>query len=323
MKTTMLWLAMAGAALAQDRGTERQVTTLKERLGLSEEQTTKVREIFAKEQADRDKLDEERVAKIKELLTDEQKPKYDELRAQGGRGGRGGAAPGGFGGFGNFGRGNQFQLENLKTELGLTDEQVEKIKPIIDEQTAAMTKRMEELRAQGFQGLDWQAELGKMQEAIKSSSDRIKVHLNDEQKTKLDAQIERATAMFRMIPGLAQNRGGAPAVASRPSAEERVRRAVDALKIEKEDERAAVRSLIEKVVKAQDALEDQGKSSRDRAGESARNAELSEQALEDRLGEGRKERRRLEKELSDLQGQLADVVSVRQEAELVQQGILR
>lgn len=322
MKTTMLWLAMAGAALAQDRGTERQVTTLKERLGLSEEQATKVREIFAKDQADRDKLEEDRVAKIKEVLTDEQKPKYDELRQQGGRGFRGQGNPGGFGNFGAFRGGNQFQLENLKTELGLTDEQMEKIKPILDEQTAAMTKRMEELRQQGFQGLDWQAELAKMQDAIKSTSEKLKVHLNDEQKGKLDGMIERATAMFRMIPGLAQNRGAA-AVATRPSAEERVRRAVDALKIEKEDERAALRSLIEKVVRAQDALEDQGKSSRDRAGESARNPELSQQALEDRLEEGRKERRRLEKELSDLQGQLADVVSVRQEAELVQQGILR
>jgi hypothetical protein len=328
MKTLGLWLIMAGAALAQDRGTERQVTLLKERLGLNDEQTAKVREIFAKEQADREKLDEDRVAKIKDLLTDEQKPKYEELRQQGGRAFRGAGqpgAPGGFGGFGNFGRGNQFQLENLKAELGLTDEQVEKIKPIIDEQTAAMTKRMEELRQQGFQGLDWQAELGKMQEAIKSTSDKVKVHLNDEQKTKLDAQIERATAMFRMIPGLAQGRGGfgAPPTPTRPSAEERVRRAVEALKIEKEDERAAIRSLIEKVVKAQDALEDYLKSSRDRAGEAARNSELSEQALEDRLGEVRKERRRLEKELSDLQGQLADVVSVRQEAELVQQSILK
>jgi chromosome segregation ATPase len=126
-----------------------------------------------------------------------------------------------------------------------------------------------------------------------------------------------------MIPGLGGGRGfGAAATPTRPSVNERVSRAIEALKVEKDDERAALRELIEKIVKAQDAVEDYQKSSRDRAGEAARNAELSEQALEDRLGEVRKERRRLEKAVADLQAQLADVVSARQEAVLVQQGIL-
>ena len=332
MKTTMLWLAMAGAALAQDRGTERQLNFLKERLSLSEEQSGKIREVYVKDQADREKLEEDRAAKVRELLTEEQRPKYDELRQQFRAGGQGqGRGQGGFGGPGGFGapRGgppggaaaaNQFSIESLKLELKLTDEQAEKIKPILDETQAIHTKRIEDLQKQGFQGVDWQAEMAKFNETVKTSSDQVKVHLNEEQKTKFDGMVERATAMFRMIPGFGPPRA---AVAARPSAEDRIRRAVDALKIEKEDERSAVRDLIEKVVKAQDALEEQAKSSRELAGQSARNSELSEQALEDRLGEGRTERRRLEKILSDLQAALADVLSVRQETELVQQGILR
>ena len=305
MKTWALWMSMAAAALAQDRGTEFRVSQLKERLGLSEEQAAKVREILEKDQE-----------KIRELLTDEQKAKYDELRRNPQAGG---------GGRQNFQFGRGMQLDNLKQELNLTDEQLEKIKPIVEEFQAQTQKRMEELRRGGFQGLDWQAELQKVQENLKAFSEKVKAHLTEEQKTKADALLERATGMFRMVPGMLQRfrAGGNAPAPSRAPVEERVKKAVDALQIEKEDERAAVKGLVEKALKAQDALEDYLKSSRDGLGAAAANKELSNEALEDKLSEQRKERRRLEKELKDAQDALADVVNARQELELVRQGVLR
>ncbi len=311
MNTLVLWLSLAAAA--QDRGTEFRVNQLKQQLGLSDEQTAKVKEIFEKD-----------VERIREVLTDEQKTKFDELRRNQGQGGgpfRFGGGQGGFGGGRNFG---QMQLDNLKTELGLSDEQVEKIKPLVDDFNAQAQKRMEELRQGGFQGLDWAGELQRGQDNMKAFAEKVKAHLTDEQKTKADQMMERMTGWMRAIPGVLQRfqQPGA-AVPSRASAEERVKKAVDALQIENEAERSAIRGLIEKVVKAQDALDDYLKSSRDGLGAAASNKELSNEALEDKLSEQRKERRRLEKDLKDAQDALADVVSSRQELELVRQAILK
>ncbi len=314
MKTLVIWLSLAAAA--QDRGTEFRVNQLKQQLGLSDEQTAKVKEIFEKD-----------VDRIREVLTDEQKTKFDELRrnqAQGQGGGqfRFGGGQGGFGGGRNFG---QMQMDNLKSELGLSDEQVEKIKPIVDDFNAQAQKRMEELRQGGFQGLDWAGELQRGQDNMKAFAEKVKAHLTDDQKTKADQMMERMTGWMRAIPGVLQRfqQGGAAGTPSRASAEERVKKALDALKFENDAERDAVRGLIEKAVKAQDALDDYLKSSRDNLGAAASNRELSNEALEDKLSEQRKERRRLEKELKDAQDALADVVNSRQELELVRQAILK
>lgn len=309
MRTWALWMSMAVAAWAQDRGTEFRVNQLKRELGLSDEQAAKVKEILEKD-----------AERIRELLTDEQKSKYDELRQRGaGGGGRQGFQFGG-----GRGLGGGMQLDNLKQELNLTDEQVEKIKPIVDDFNAQATKRMEELRQGGFQGLDWAGELQRGQDNMKAFAEKVKTHLTDEQKTKADQMMERMTGWMRAIPGVLQRfqQPGAAAPA-RASAEERVKKAVDALKFENDAERDAVRGLIEKAVKALDALEDYLKSSRDGLGAAASNRELSNEALEDKLAEQRKERRRLEKDVKDAQDALADVVNSRQELELVRQAILK
>ena len=317
----------------QDRGLEFRVNALKQRLSLTDEQTAKVREIYQKDAEETQKLEDARAAKVKEILTDTQKTQYDEvLRSFRGGGAQGGqrfqfGGQGGGGGF-QFGGGRgmgQFSIEDLKRELSLTDEQVTKIQPIVEEFTASATKRMEELRQGGFQGLDWMGELTKFQDQIKGLGEKIKAHLNDDQKTKMDGLMDRATGWMRSIPNLGAlgNLRGTATAGSRLSVDERVRRAMEALKIEKEVERQAVSDLVTKVVKAQDALEDYVKSSREPLQTAGRNAELSDQALEDKLTEQRNERRRLEKALSELQGQLADVVTHRQEIELVLLGILK
>lgn len=319
MRSLFAFLILASPLAAQqdNRATEFTVNRLKERLGLTEEQTAKVKEILSKEE-------ESRVAKMNELLNDEQKKKYEELRAQGS--GRSTAGRGGFGGFGGGqGRGpGQFNMDDLKRELTLSDEQIEKIKPMVDEFGTQIQKRMEELRTSGFQGLNLGEEMTKGQESMKQLSEKVKAHLNDEQKTKLDGIMERMTGWMRMIPQmLGQRQGGTATGATRLSVEAAVAKAMDALKIEKDDERSAVRELVEKVVRAQYALEDALKAARGRLGEASRDRDLSDAAVEDRIKESIEERRKLERVLSELQKQLADVVSSRQELELMAQGILK
>jgi hypothetical protein len=159
----------------------------------------------------------------------------------------------------------------------------------------------------------------KYQDSLKALADKVKVHLTDEQKTKLDALVERATGMMRMIPNL-MNRGGPP---PRPSAEDKAARAVAALKIEKDDEKTAITDLVTKIVKAQYDLEDFTKTSRDRMSEAAKNHDLSDAAVEDRIKESQEDRRKREKDIAALQKQLAEVVTNRQELELMAQGILK
>jgi hypothetical protein len=323
MRALMILALMAAPVLAQDnRGQDFLLNRMKDRLKLSEEQTAKVKEIFAKDTEDRTKMDEARTEKVNALLSDEQKKLYEEMRNQRGRGGFGGA-----------GGGQQFQfnggrpmgsvnIDDVKRELNLTDEQVEKIKPLYDEFNANVQKRTTENMEKGFANLNISEEMQKYQESLKALSEKVKVHLTDEQKPKLDALVERATGFMRMIPGLL-NRGGAAAAPVRPSVEDRVRSAVAALKIEKEDEKSVVSDLVTKIVKAQYDLEDYLKSSREKLAEAAKNSDLSDAAVEDRIKETQEDRRKREKDITALQKQLTEVVTNRQELELMASGILK
>lgn len=317
MRVLLVVALMASPLMAQDnanRGQEFMVNRLKDRLKLTDEQTAKVKEILTKDGEERTKMDEARTEKINALLNDEQKKQYEELRARGNRGG----GQFQFGGAGGRPMGS-VNIDDVKRELSLTDEQAEKIKPLYDEFNANVQKRASELAEKGFQGLNFAEEMQKYQDSLKALADKVKVHLTDEQKTKLDALVERATGMMRMIPNL-MNRGGPP---PRPSAEDKAARAVAALKIEKDDEKTAITDLVTKIVKAQYDLEDFTKTSRDRMSEAAKNHDLSDAAVEDRIKESQEDRRKREKDIAALQKQLAEVVTNRQELELMAQGILK
>jgi hypothetical protein len=318
MRAWIAVVALAGTVWAQqdpNRANEFLLNRMKDRLSLSDDQVSKVREILASDSEGRTKLDEARTARINELLSEEQRKQYEEFR-RGSRGAGGGQQ------FRFGGLQGAMNMDDLRRELSLTDEQAEKIKPMVDEFSSGMQKRMDELRGGGFQGLDWQAEIQKFQESIKGLSDKIKVHLTDEQKTKMDALIERATSFTRLIPGFG-NRPPTADRAPRLSPEERVRRAVDALQIDKEADRAAIGDLIGRIVKAQGELDAYQGTAREKLQGASRDKELSDAALEDRIKEIQEERRKREKEIAGLQKQLAEAVNNRQEIELMLQGILK
>jgi hypothetical protein len=327
MRVLMALALMASPLMAQqppqqDRGTDFMVQRLKDRLKLSDDQAAKVKEILVKEGEDRTKMDDARTEKINALLDADQKKLYEDMRSNQ-RGFRGG--PGGnqfqFGGPGGRAMGT-VQIDDVKKELGLTDEQVEKIKPLYDEFNANIQKRAEELRDKGLQGFNFADEMTKYQDNLKGLAEKVKVHLTDEQKTKLDGLMDRSTGWMRMIPNLTARLGGGGSP-QRPSVEDRVRSVVGALKIEKDDERSAVADLVSKIVKAQYELEDFTKSSREKLSEAAKNRELSDAAVEDRIKEAQEDRRTREKMIVGYQKQLAEVVTNRQELELMAQGILK
>jgi hypothetical protein len=326
MRVLMALALMAAPALAQDsRATDFIVQRLRERLRLSDEQAEKVKEIFAKDADDRTKMDDARTEKINALLDADQKKLYEEMRANQ-RGFGGGPRSFAFGGAGGQRPGGPMgavNIEDAKRELSLTDEQVEKIKPLYDEFNAKLQKRQEELRDKGWQGLNFAEEMQKYQENLKGLTEKVKAHLSDEQKTKLDGLVERVTGMMRFIPNFMNAGGRGGAAAPRPSAEERTRAVMAALKIEKDDERSVVADLVAKIVKAQYELEDFTKSSREKLAEASKNRELSDAAVEDRIKEAQEDRKKREKELAALQKQLAEVTTNRQELELMAQGILR
>lgn len=331
MNVLLALVLTASSLLAQqqDRATEFMIQRLKDRLKLSDDQAAKVKDILAKDSEERTKMDEARSEKIAALLDADQKKLYEEYRAgQRGRGNFqfGGGGQGGnqfqLGGGGGGNRMGQLNIDDLKRELTLTDEQVEKIKPLYDEYNANVQKRVEELREKGFQGFNFADEMAKGQETLKTLSEKIRVHLTDEQKVKHEALIERTTAWMRMIPNM-MNQNRTPSAPVRPSVEDKVKSAIAALKIDKDDERSAIADLITKVVKAQYELEDYLKAHKEKLSEWARNRELSDAAVEDRIRESQEERRKREKDLTALQKQLSEVVTNRQELELMAQGILK
>ncbi len=336
MRTFTAVLLLAGAAWAQqqqdpNRATDFQVNRLKDRLGLSDEQTAKVREIITKDTEERGKMDESRTGKINEVLNDEQKKQYAELQQQRrafGGGAQGGQPGQGFRGFGGGAlQGGQLQFDDLKRELSLTDEQSEKIKPIVDEFAEGMRKRFEDLRQGGFQGLNWQEEMKKFTDSITEIGNKVKAHLNDDQKKKygelVDQRMQGLQALQNFGGGAFGGGARAAAAPSRPSVEDRVRRVMEALKLENAAERKAVSDLVTKIIQAQYDLEDWTKGAKDRLSETAKNKELSDAAVEDRLKEHLEERRKREKDLAGLQKELAEIVSNRQELELISQGVLR
>lgn len=330
MKTLAVVLAMAGAAWAQstpEERAERRASGLRDRLELTNEQYEKVKEAYIAEETGRQKLEDERVSSVKEALGDKGE-QYEQLRQnfRGGRGGRGGAPGGGRGGFGGFGGFGGNPMEQMKTELGLSDEQVGKIQPIVDGFTEGIRERFNEFRQNGFQGVDWRAEMTKMREQVEELSGKVREHLTDEQKTKYDELFEQRMSMFRRFTG-GGNRGGTPTPGGRGgrfggSTEDRVRRAVEALKIDNEDERAAIAALVTKVLEARSALRDQERSAREKLGEVRSDDKLSDDAVKSSLGEVRGEREKLEGELSAARKALTEVLTHRQELELVLQGIL-
>jgi len=310
MKT---WVAVgavlfaAGTAMAQqqDDPAERAVQRLKDQLTLTDEQIPKVREIIKKERED-----------VKAVLTDAQKTTYDQ---GGGRGNRPGANNQGnntAGAFGNFRGANWLPPTNdLKASVGLTDDQVTKVNEIRDGVRQEMRTFFQGRGRGNNQNLaqDWAA----FQEKSKDeTTKKIRDILTDEQKPKFEEALKAFAANAPPTPAFGGGtRGG--------TLDDRLTRVMDALKIEDAKEADAIKGLIRKVMEQMDKLDAYQRESRTKIDDTAKNKDLSDTAVGDKIAEILKGSHEIEKDLAGARKALTEVVSNRQELELLRRGILK
>jgi hypothetical protein len=288
-----LFLCVAGAALAQQEDpVERQVQRYKDQLNLTEDQQVKIRELLRRQQED-----------FRAVLTDEQKTLYDEqLRRFGGRGNFVAGGPG-------IGRGGWLpSSDELKKPLGLSDEQAAKIDEVRDLVRQEMRAFAQENRGQARNPDDWQKFMEKVRD---EAARKVRDLLTEEQKPKFD-ELLKSSAVPQTGPG-------------RPgqSLEDRLKRVMESLKIEKDAEAEAIRGVVRRVLEALDKVDSYQRESRSKLDELVRNQELSDEAVGDRIEELRKGSRDLEKALGGARKELAEIVTNRQELELIRRGILK
>lgn len=299
-----IWLALGGVLVAatnalaqtQDDPVERQVQRYKDQLSLTDDQVAKVREILKKQHDD-----------LRGVLTDDQKTRFDQ--------GRGTRAGGPTTPFGNGRTGSWLPATNeLKDKLSLSDDQVAKINEVRDAVRQQMRTffRGGRSRNGGNPADDWNAFLEKSKE---EETKKIHEILSDEQKTKFDELIKTTAAQQPAVPDFAGRRGG--------TLDERLSRIMDGLKIEDAKEASALKSLVKRVMELMDKLDGYQRESRTKLDEAIRNKDLSDSAIGDKIQEILKGSRDLEKDLSGARKELTDVVTNRQELELLRRGILR
>ena len=305
--------ALAGRLLAQQQQQqdplERDVQRLKDRLTLTDDQVTKAREVIKKERED-----------VRAFLTDEQKKAFDEGSRLGQQPGRGNGNPqqGGTTGF----RGGWYPTtDEMKKELTLSDDEVTKINAIRDGVRQEMTALFRNRRGQGG-GQDTQAAMDKLRD---DTTKKMRDVLTDEQKPKFDEQIKAYRAQQDAANANRPARGG-PGGAGGPfggTVDERVTRAMEALKVDNANEADAIKTVVKKVIELMDKLDGYQRDARGKVDESIKNTELSDKAIGDKIDEIHKGQSEIEKDLKAARKDLGDIVTNRQELELIRRGILK
>jgi len=303
------WVAFGALLLAQQQEdpVESRVQRYKEQLNLTDEQLPKIREIVKKQLED-----------MRAVLTDEQKTRLDS----GGRGNRGGNnnqgnnqgnGPGGLA----FRGGWLPATNDLKTSVGLTDDQVTKLNEIRDAVRQEMRTFFQNRGRGNGQNLgeQWTAFQEKSKE---ETTKKILAILTDEQKPKIEEAVKAFAAAQPATPSQDGNRGRGGS-----SLDERVARMMENLKIDDAKEADAVKGLVRKVMEVMERLETAQRESRAKIDEAQKNKDLSDDAVGERITEILKHHRDLEKELSSARKELTEVVTNRQELELLRRGILR
>jgi len=306
----ILAAAPAFAQQQQEDPVERTVQRMKDQLTLTDEQVSKVRDIVKKERED-----------VKAVLTDAQKTTYDQAGGRGNRpgGNNGGNAPGANGFAGLRGGAWLPPTNDLKTSLSLTDDQVTKINEIRDAVRQEMRTFFQNRGRGNGGGQNLAEQFTAFQEKSKEeTTKKIKDLLTDEQKPKFDDAVKAfaANQPEPRAPGAGfGNRGG--------TVDERAGRVMENLKIEDAKEADAVKALVKKVLEAVDKLDGYQRETRTKIDDISKNKDLSDAAVGDKIGEILKGHVDLEKEVAAARKALTEVVSNRQELELLRRGILR
>ncbi|MCI0343631.1 MAG: hypothetical protein L0216_21205 [Planctomycetales bacterium] len=344
--------AAAGAARAQEAPKEESLgwmermvlDQMSQRLDLTSEQKTKVEALVRESARRRKEIDEESAKRIRELLTDDQKPKFDELREWGRRwGGRGGGFAGGGGGagggFGGGGGGGESpQLKELAEKLSLTEDQQQKVREITTGAQDKAGTRIREVWQKVQKGeMDIGDIPGEIEKLFGEVSNQIRAVLTEEQKPKFDTwwkdlreQMADPSQWGRLAQrfGGGGQRGGSGSGGGNwggwrgqdPDDPGLVGRILADLKLS-EDELVVLRPAIEKIL-AHDRAQRRAVRERApklRAAASSGDSETAKAALAD----ARKADADARGKREEMEGELRDLVTVAQEAVLVSHGVLR
>jgi hypothetical protein len=292
----------AGRAFAQQQEdpVESRVQRYKEQLNLTDEQVPKIREIVKKQIED-----------MRAVLSDEQKTRLDQ---GGGRGNRGFGNNGNGGGFNGF-RGGAWlpSTDELKSKLSLSDDQVSKINEIRDA-VRQQVRTFFQNRGRNGGGNPAEEFNAFMEKSREETTRKVRELLSDEQKGKFEEALKAFTTAQPSAPDF-RGRGG--------NVDDRVNRAMENLKFEDAKEADAVKGLVKKVVELMEKLEAQQRESRNKIDEAIKDKDLSDAAVGDKIAELLKGHRDIEKELGAARKELTEVVTNRQELELLRRGILR
>lgn len=281
---------------------------LKNQLNLTDEQFQKVTQIYKESREAEQKVEADRQAKLRETLTDDQKKKYDEMIAAQNRP----RSP-----LGGIERMMDGWADRLKKDLSLDDATVDKVKPIIEEFRKKVTERTEKLRAEGFQGMNWQEEMQKFQDGTKETAEKIKALLTPEQKEKFDKLMEE------LQPGRGGFNFGPGGRQGPPTPEQRATQVVERLKISESTEAAAVKSAVQKLFEAEQALREYERETRGKLEEITKDGALTDEQVNARLNELKTGRLERDKAVKAAQAALREIVSARQEVELMRQSVFR
>lgn len=249
-----------------------------------------------------------------------QRPQGQDGGGGGDRGGPGGGGDrGGPGGGGRGGRGGRgwgaIPVEELKKDLGLSDDQVKKLEALNDTVREEFRKAREEMQNGG--DFDPQKMRERMQEGRKKLQERISALLTDEQKAKYAEIVKKEDERMSRGPQFG------------PNPEQMKKRLFD--QAEKEltlspEEKAAVMPLVQKLLDVKAEVRVAGEKRRDefktwvRKADSSTDAQKAEIAA--KLGDYRKAVEEDRKKVKDAEQALRDVLTVDNEAKLVGIGVL-
>lgn len=318
------------SALAQEQSdNEKAVQRVREKFHLSDEQAGKLKEVLDSAKV---KLDEAKKAAedaVKGVVGDENFKQAMELinRRDDRRGDRGGnrqlfqqgGDPSQF-----FQRFYNQMFERMQNDLGMNEEQTEKVKKIWEKFTTDAQKMFEDMR-NSPEGFNWQDAMQQMKQKGEDAINEMKTHLDDEQKGKLDDLVSRMR-QFGGFGGGGRGPGGGPGGdrgPRPPSAEERVKDAAKAMGLGDSDEDKALKDKIAQVAKLQDELEKVGREDRPKL-IGAIEKETNEDEIAAKVEEFINKQLKLEGKLKTARKELLEMVANQPKwaMELIKRGIL-
>ncbi len=330
----MVWSsAMVGAQEGESsedrvqRQVERRIRDLQRSLQLSEAQVEKIKPLITSFEQQQQELREKSDQQIKQILTPDQTQQMESRRS---RGGRGGSSRGGS----RFGPGQI--LDRLRQELDLSQDQETKMEAIFEKASQEMRTMFSKAREGGFQNMDW----SKMQESMKKYwgdlSTEVRTHLNESQLERYDEMVKEMenNPMMRGFRGRSQQGGSSGRQGNDRSgregrrerdaagqAERRYARALEALNLD-EEESAIVGPMVRAIVELQAAGRESAQKARKNLESLLDGKSADEAQLQGAIDALRQVRTQNESKLSQAREELRSLLTLPQEGQMLEQGIL-